>query len=574
MCAQHQVRIPFFILHFKIRKSSQICDRRIPIMKRKSILYLAFILIIMFTVSSCTVAAIGDQKSSIDNKTTRTSLEAPDPLRVFYVTGGHTIPEDFDYANNKILNIIAEKANVKITEAVVPPWSDISTKYNLMMSSGNLCDVVHYNGPQTINNDGKNGAFLELTSIISSSSGMKKNYLQFTEQLKADDGNIYCLRTLPSDGDINNLFFFRWDVLQDLGYTEVPDTLDEWLDAMRALKKKYPDSIPYTSMDNLHWTEFVFNSFGITGRGNGWQQYFGKAIHSFEHPLYKDALKVYKTMLDEGLMDPEFVTSKRQDFDDKRYNKKVLVNQQNLGASMVFASRFMNVGVPEARTVPGIWPFVDDERVDTSSVYEGVFPVGNYCVAIASTSKVKDAAIRFVEELITEDTQVLTTWGIEDIDYKVIDGQKHQIYDDGSETQDLTPAKGLYSWLFAVNTRMNIDKSFKNTLNDIKIANPGISNDDLDAYTKISWDYFNKALDINNSHPTYVLNKFISLNADTASRQTEAGNEALTIIIKTMRGDISFDEFDIQSNEFLKKYQFITDEYNEKLPAALDKVKD
>jgi ABC-type glycerol-3-phosphate transport system substrate-binding protein len=90
-------------------------------------------------------------------------------------------------------------------------------------------------------------------------------------------------------------FYFRWDVLQDLGYTEatIPDTLDEWIEAMRKLKQKYPDAIPYTSMDNLHWSEFVFSCYGVTGRGTAWQEYFGKAIHSFEHPLIKDALSSY-----------------------------------------------------------------------------------------------------------------------------------------------------------------------------------------------------------------------------------------------------------------------------------------
>jgi len=544
--------------------------------KRKIVVLVTLLLVcsMIFTACSSTKTS-GDEtsdKGTTSSETTSAAAKEPGSIRVFYVTSGAQIPEDFDFADNPILNEICKNANVKITEAVVPPWSDIMTKYNLMMSSGNICDVVHFNGPQTINNDGKNGAFIELSDVIKGSPIMNKNYSQFMEQLKADDGNIYCLRMTPSDGDINMLYFFRWDVLQDLGYTEVPDTLDKWIDAMRALKTKYPDSVPYTSMDNLHWTEFVFSCFGITGRGNGWQQYFGKAIHSFEHPLYKDALKVYKMMLDEELMDPEFVTSKRQDFDDKRYNRKVLVNQQNLGAAMGFSSRYMNVGVKEARTVPGVWPFVDDPRVDPSSIYEGVLPVGNYCVAISSTSKVKDTAIRFVEEMLSEETQKLTIWGIENVDYKIVNGEKQQIYDDGSGTQNLSPAKSMYSWLFAVNSRMNIQKAFATTLNDIKKANPGITDEELDAYSDISWKYFDKALEINNSYPTYVLNKFISLEADTASRQTEAANEALTIIVKAMRGDITFDEFDVEAANFLKKYQFITDEYNEKLPDALKKV--
>jgi len=537
-------------------------------MKRKILMLVTLLLSIAMVFSACVVQE--GSKGGTDQNGTGDVVKAPDKLRIFYVTQGATVPEDFDYQNNTILNLIAKAANVEIVEAIVPPWSDIVTKYNLMMSSGNICDVVHYNGPQTINNDGKNGAFLDLTSVINNSAIIKERYSNFLEQLKAEDGKIYALRALPADGDINMCFYFRWDVLQDLGYTEatIPDTLDEWIEAMRKLKQKYPDAIPYTSMDNLHWSEFVFSCYGVTGRGTAWQEYFGKAIHSFEHPLIKDALSTYKMMLDEGLMDPEFITSKRADFDAKRWNKKVLINQQNLGAAMVFASRYMSNNIPEARTVPGIWPFVDDPRVDPASIYEGILPVGNSVVAIASTSKVKDAAIRFVEEMLSEETQTYITWGIEGVDYEVVNGEKQQILDDGSGTQNFTQAKSLYNWLFAVNTRMNIEKSFKTTLNDIKNANPGITQAELDEYSRISWKYFNKALEINNSYPTYVLNKFITLNDDTAARATEAANEALIIVTKAMRGDISLDEFDVQAANFLEKYKFITEEYNQKLPAA------
>ena len=68
--------------------------------------------------------------------------QKPAKLRFFYVTSGATVTDGLDYANNTIINTIAEKANVEIVEAIVPPWSDVSTKYNLMMSSGNICDVV------------------------------------------------------------------------------------------------------------------------------------------------------------------------------------------------------------------------------------------------------------------------------------------------------------------------------------------------------------------------------------------------------------------------------------------------
>ncbi|HCS75592.1 MAG TPA: hypothetical protein DIW17_17170 [Clostridiales bacterium] len=536
-------------------------------LKRKSICILALMLILSMVFTACTDNEVADSGNTPTKEPSKTGSEAteppaaaePDKIRVFYVTAGAEIPEDYDFADNPILNELAKLANVEITEAVVPPWSDVVTKYNLMMSGGNICDVVHYNDPTSMVNDGKNGAYVELTDMINQSPVLTERYSTYMEQLKADDGNIYAVRSLPVDGDVNDAFFTRYDVLQDLGYTEIPSTLDEWIDAMRKLKEKYPDAIPYTSMDNLHYCEFVFNAYGITGRGNGWQMYFGDIIHNFENPMYKEAIETYKLMLEEGLMDPEFVTSKRQDFDDKRYNKKVLVNQQNAAVCMVFAGRFMDNGIAEARPVVCQWPIVDDPRVDSNAVYEGSLPLGNHGVAIASTSKEKEASLRFIEALLSEEAEILTTWGIEGEDYTVENGQK--VPDPDKKT-----VKMVYNMLFGYNSRASIEGLFENNLGKIKSVD-GASDEELDAYRKLCWNQFDKVYADAQSVPMRPI-KFITLEPDTASRAIEAQNEALTIAIRAMRGDISMEDFEVQASAFLEKYKFITDEYNEKLPAA------
>lgn len=504
-----------------------------------------------------------------------TTQAAPAKLRLFYVTSGIAIPDDFDFADNPVLNILAEQANVEIIEAIVPPWSDIKTKYNLMMSSGNLCDIIHFSGISQLQNDGKSGAFMDLTEFAQNSEIIQSRFAPYMNQLKADDGKIYFLRPLPADGDLNTSFFVRWDVFQDLGYTELPTTLDGYLDAMRALKAKYPDSIPYTTMDNFHFSEFIFNCFGINGRGVGWFPNFGEIIHAFEHPLYKDALKVYKTMLEEGLMDPEFITNKRADFDEVRYNRKVLVNQQNLGMAMVFFPRYIDNGILEARSIPAKWPLVDDPRVDPCAVYEGKLAVGATGVAIASTTKELEGAKRFVENLCTDETEVLTTWGIEGIDYEIVNGEKRQILDDGSGTQKFTgSSKNLYRMLFGGNTILNIEKAFDTGLNTMRTKIPDITEEEIKEYSDLCWKQYNEVLDINLSYPSRAgFTYFLTLEADTNSRMNEAIAEATTLAAKAMRGDISFEEFDTQAAAFLAKYKFIRDEYNAKYPAAIEKAK-
>ncbi len=537
-------------------------------MKRKVLASIALILLFLMFISACSVkdtSSVTETSKEAGKGTTAETSAAPkepDKIRFFYVTSGATIPEDFDLTKNPYLTKIAEAANVIITETIVPPWSDVDTKYNLMMSSGNICDVVNYTKPNFVYNDGMNGAYIDLTDFIKTSPVLSKLYAPYMEQLIAADGKIYCTRSLPVDGDVNNTFFTRWDVLQDLGYTKIPNTMDDWIEAMRKLKEKYPDSVPYTSMDNLHWCEFVFNSYGVSNYGYNWQIYFGKIIHNFENPLYKEAIKTYQLMLKEGLMDPEFVTNKRTDFDDKRYNRKVLVNQQNLAVCMTFAARFVNNGILEARPVPSQWPKIDDPRIDPQALYGGPSPVGNPCLSIASTSKVKDAGLRLIESFASPETKELAGWGIEGIDHNVVNGQKVSIIDS-------TSPKLMYNMIHGYNSKAVIENMFATGIERLKAA--GADEQELNNYKELCWSQFDKIYADNVSVSIDVM-RLITLEPDTASRRTEAESEALTIAVKAMRGDISLEEFDAQAAAFLKKYQFITDEYNQKLPEAKRKA--
>lgn len=279
-------------------------------------------------------------------------------------------------------------------------------------------------------------------------------------------------------------------------------------------------------------------------------------------------------MLDEGLMDPEFITNKRADFDEKRYNRKVLVNQQNLGMAMVFFPRYINNGVLEARSIPVEWPLIDDPNVDPEAVYEGKLAVGNTGVAISSQTKELAGCKRFIEQLLTKETEELCTWGIEGVDYNIVNGEKIEVVDDGSGTQNLSgSSKNLYRFLFGGNTIVNIEKAFQAGINTLRKNVPDITEQEIKEYSDLCWKQYNKILDINATYPSRAgFTYFITLEADTQSRATEAQAEATTLAAKAMRGDITLEQFDAEAAAFLAKYKFITDEFNEKLPAANAKV--
>ena len=91
----------------------------------------------------------------------------PDEISIFYGTAGVGYPEGVKLSDNPYLNKIAELANVKFKEVTVPEYADFETKFNLMVSTGDIPDFVHCWYPITVQTQGASGAFMELSGYYS-----------------------------------------------------------------------------------------------------------------------------------------------------------------------------------------------------------------------------------------------------------------------------------------------------------------------------------------------------------------------------------------------------------------------
>ena len=525
---------------------------------KKKLTAIALALAMGFGLSGCT----SQQTPSTGTSPSSGEAGKPEEISLFMGTAGITYPDGFDFSDNFVIEALEKQANVKVSKVVVPPYADSVTKFNLMMSSGDICDVIHHQyNPQDTYKLGKEGAFVELTDIIQNSEFFSKLYTpEMLAQMKADDGKIYSFRPLLIDGDADT-FGVRWDLLKELGYTEMPDTLDGWLDAMRKLKEKYPDSLPYISRQNLHNLEFVFRAYGCTGDCT-WQYYKGKIIPAFANPLYKDALAVYRQMIQEGLMDQEFPTTNAEDYQDKRLNRNVLVNPQNIGGLTVWVGRFPQNGIEGVELIPGVYPIVDDDRIDPVTVYGGSPAISGHTISISSKSEHQEAALRFIEALFSEENRTLTIWGREGVEYNVVDGEKVLDFEKANETS----WRWIYNFPFGYNTKETLQLNIKQN-----IALSDLSDEEKAEYEALFLKQANQIIENAMTMPLN-LKPLIKLEDNNLSRETEAVSEALTIAMKTMTGEYSMEEFDKQAAAFIEKYQFITDDYNAKLPAVKEQL--
>lgn len=508
-------------------------------------------------MTGCTTG--GKKGESESTAKTAETQKVPDEITIFHGTAGLTYKDGIKPEDNIYLNKIAELANVKFKEVIVPAYADFKNKFTLMISTGNIPDIVHCWFPTDIQFHGDTGAFVDLSADIEKSPVLSKKYSKSMINLMKDEkGKIYALRSIPAKDP--NAVNIRMDLIDELNGGKVPVTPEEWYDVFKKEKAKYPDSIPYSVGTNI---SLFFRAYGVAvgGKAIEWQYKDGKIINGFEAPMSKDAILYHRKLYEEGLLDKTFVTNKGTDYTTIKMNKKMIIGPNNLNSVTNSIGAYITNNVSGAIVAAGPLPRVNDPRVVDSDVYVSNPVLGGHCVSIASSSKQKDACLRLIEVLLSDEVDELTSWGIKGVDFTVDNGQKVAI----KGSADMYSTRKIYSFMFNYGSQQSADILLSNQL---ELVDPAVR----EKYAarvrdgmKISYDQAAKV------KPNPV--GYIQLSANSQAMFSEAQALSSSIIIKAIVGEISMQEYEAQVADFLKKYQPITDEYNKKLPGVLEMLK-
>lgn len=543
--------------------------------KRKLTGVLSALLVLTFVLSGCSNAAAPSSSSAAGSSSETGSSEPAAPpaekakLTMFHHTGGTgSIPDKFDYKDNDIINKIAELANVEFTEVTVPAYADLKTKFNLMMASGTIPDVVIHNTIADMNQYGKDGAFLELSEYVKNSSVLSEKYNSaMIEASKADDGNLYLLRSLPTQDGWHLLA--RNDMLKAAGVTEIPTTLDGWVDAMKKVKAQYPDAIMYTCMGMTNYMQFLFKPFGCEN-GYGWQYIDGKVANVFENPNLEKAVGFAQQMLADGLLDKEFATTTQQTYTDKRRNNNVLLVSANLASLPGSIDLLAKNNVQHVEFIPAPWVFADGVEVDDYQKYVPSKVVTNQGIAISSQTKDPDAAVRVIEAFLSDEVMDLITNGREGIEYKVENGEK--VFDPVAYAD--SNWRNVYGIMFGYNP---LDKI--KVKGGLSIAAMKETDSFKEAYEADYEKAFDAVYAAEYGKIGYTpvalagttMETLIPLSNETNGLSKEAIAEQQSILLKAIMGEITMEQFNQQREALVQKYQNVTDEFNQKLPECKEK---
>lgn len=373
-------------------------------MKRK-LFFKAVATILCFSMVAGTTSCKKEEDSGV--KTTpmgETKItEEPTELTLFYVASGDKKLEELE-----VWQEIAKRTNVSLKTVSSKNASDETTAFNTMIASGEIPDLVIYSdAKKVLSKYGKEGAFEPMNDLIDKYAPNIKKMMDDNKYVKAhltaSDGNVYFVSKvnpkLPASG-----WFVRQDWLDKLGL-KAPTTVDEFHDMLVAFRDGDPngngvkDEVPYFNrFDGIGHLLLLFDTI------TNWEIVGDDIVYGPATPEFKTAYKNIAQWYKEGLIDKEIYTRGSKSRDKLLGDNVGGATHDYFGSTAQF-NEFLAESIPGINFVPIAPP--------NQKEYTQRDLVSMMGVAISSSSKKKEVAMRFLDYLYSDEGSVILNFGIE-----------------------------------------------------------------------------------------------------------------------------------------------------------------
>lgn len=399
----------------------------------KKILVILLSLMLVLSLSSCSKSESvsgGAASSASSNPTLNEDgsfhlpiVEKPTTFSIFL--NYNNMPFDPEWA---VWKEIEQKTNIRFENVISQSNSNETEAFNLMLSSGNLADVIGYVSVADMEKLGRDGGLIPLNDLIDEYAPHIKALMEedprFKQFATSTDGNIYFI---PKNQTVKSCeyWWIRKDWLDKLGL-EVPTTIDELYEVLTAFRNEDPngnglkDEIPV--FDRAGWKmpdEYLY----LWDSSTQFYARDGKITFEPMEENYKTAVSNFVKWYKEGLVDPEIFTR-----GPKSRDTLFAANLGGMTHDWVSTADYngkMQAEVPGFELVP-IAPVADQHGVVKERTER--FPGVGW--GISSSCKDPVSVIKFFDYLFTEEGSAYMNWGIEGVSYEVgEDGQKHFLMD-------------------------------------------------------------------------------------------------------------------------------------------------
>lgn len=391
---------------------------------------------ISLVTAGCSSSGDSGSKDSPNNSAPPAPKEKPRiELSMFMNNSGleHYPLDTTDPSNNPFINVVEKISNVDL-KLEVPPYKDFLTKFNLLLSSGQLPDILHTNYHEPTYKAAREGAFIDLKAYYDKSPIVKKYITPQMMELAKDpvSGKYWRIPMAYDKGPQGFGIYTRYDLVEKYNAGKWPESVEEWVDLLRKIKKAEPDSLPFSTRivgDQLfaYGGAVFFNLYGANPYG--YRIDSGKVIPNVVLPEYKAAVELMRSLYEEGLFDKEFATSDSTVWGTKWANKNVLFQWNGADQILPGQSAIMTTGTevqkkykyvfaPPLKKYPSV---LKDPKYATIGL---AAPISNHGLYIPTKSKDKDRAWDVIEAFAADELKETIFWGKEGETFNMKDGKR------------------------------------------------------------------------------------------------------------------------------------------------------
>lgn len=336
------------------------------------------------------------------------------------------------YADNTAYQEMEKRTGVKI-EWIHPAIGQEREQFNLLMVSGELPDMIssanYYKGGEF--QGMYDGVFMDLTDLLPVYAPDYWKLIQedpeFFREVSDDNGRICAVYAYKPYGDPPfDRVILREDVLAQLGQ-EIPQTIADYDQLFPAMLEA--GITPFVIGKNGYVPQFM-SPFGVlAGTPTDGNDYLfkdldGKLYYGQAKPEFKQYLELMHRWYEAGYISKDFASIDSNQINTLFDTQKVgmfmgpIVANFNRGQTQGFGVTSapyprLELGQQLHLENTNIWPL--QRKLDSM-------------IVISTTCKNPEAALQWINYSYTQEGSDLVNWGVEGINYDVVDGKK--VYND------------------------------------------------------------------------------------------------------------------------------------------------
>jgi putative aldouronate transport system substrate-binding protein len=332
--------------------------------------------------------------------------------------------------NNPVIKMMEEDLNISL-KIEAPPQNSYGDRVKMLVSAGNMPDLVHYGADISATQWAQEGLILDVTDRIARYPNLRANISpeQYGDCVFLPDGRIYGVPRPNSFDKFGYIINKKW--LDKLGL-KPPKTVAEFVEVCRAFTQKDPDgngrndtygaslNAQQSSMDSGIWhlqNDFFSMAYSISSWHAGQPDSDGSAKIRALKKQYPDYMKQLNALYQEGIIDREFITHSASENYEKIAQNRVGI----VGAS----EKNYNTSVLEQYSM-NIDDFVYCPPLVLSASQKPVYamPPSNwmaYYINASSSAAKQDAALRVLDWGNSEKGFTAMQLGIQGIHYNSYD---------------------------------------------------------------------------------------------------------------------------------------------------------